>query len=142
MKKNIVQKQLMRTGVYGVAIDNGKILLIIQNGGPYQGKFDLPGGRIEFGETIEKTLRREFFEEVSMSFESMNFLCNLTERVDVQHRKDPYSFHRIGLIYSIKNLSSSNEESKDQLKYEWKELNEIQESEVSQFVWAITQRYI
>jgi ribosomal protein S18 acetylase RimI-like enzyme len=74
-----LSRQIMRTGAYGVATQNGKILLITQQSGPYQGKFDLPGGRIEFGETIEETLRREFYEEVSMHFESMKFLCNLTE---------------------------------------------------------------
>lgn len=130
-------RQIMRTGAYGVAIQNGRILLITQQSGPHQGKFDLPGGRIEFGETIEETLRREFHEEVSMRFESIEFLCNLTERVDVLNSNNPYSFHRIGLIYSISGLYSSSETSKDSLKYEWKEITDIQEEKASSFVLAI-----
>jgi ribosomal protein S18 acetylase RimI-like enzyme/ADP-ribose pyrophosphatase YjhB (NUDIX family) len=143
LKKDLINnvtplsRQIMRTGAYGVTIQNRKILLITQQSGPHQGKFDLPGGRIEFGETIEETLRREFHEEVSMHFESMEFLCNLTERVDVPNNKEPYSFHRIGLIYSISGLYSLSEPSKDPLKYEWKELSEIPEAKASPFVLAV-----
>ncbi len=132
-----LSRQITRTGAYGVTTQNGKILLITQQSDPYQGKFDLPGGRIEFGETIEETLRREFYEEVSMHFESMEFLCNLTERVDVPNDNDPYSFHRIGLIYSISGLYSSSKTSKDSLKYEWKEITHIQEEKASSFVLAV-----
>jgi ribosomal protein S18 acetylase RimI-like enzyme/ADP-ribose pyrophosphatase YjhB (NUDIX family) len=134
-------KQIMRTGVYGVAIQNRKILLITQQSGPYQGKFDLPGGRIEFGETIKETLRREFYEEVSMHFESMEFLCNLTDTLDVPNNNDPYSFHRIGLIYSVSGLYPSSKASKDLLKYEWKEMSEIQEAKASPFVLAVIKYY-
>ncbi|OJU79981.1 MAG: GNAT family N-acetyltransferase [Chlamydia sp. 32-24] len=145
LKKNLtnslVPAQIMRTGAYGVAIKNGKILLITQERGPHQGKFDLPGGRIEFGETIEQTLRREFLEEVSMHFESMEFLFNLTERVDVSNDHDPYSFHCIGLIYSISGLYPSNEVSTNSLGYIWKEMSEIKEIEASQFVWTIIKYY-
>lgn len=112
--------QIIRTGAYGVAIQNEKILLITQQSGPYKGKFDLPGGRIEFGETIEETLRREFYEEVSMQFESMVLLCNLTEKIDATNDRHSYLFHRIGLIYAISGLYPSNEPSKDSLKYGWK----------------------
>lgn len=143
LKKDLINnvsslpRQIMRTGVYGVIIQNGKILLITQQSGPHQEKFDLPGGRIEFGETIEEALRREFYEEVSMQFESMEFLCNLTERMDILNENHAYSFHRIGLIYSISGLYPSNEKSKNSLKYEWKEISEIQAANVSQFVLAV-----
>lgn len=139
---HILPRQITRTGVYGVAVKDGKILLVIQPFGPYQGKFDLPGGRIEFGETIEQTLRREFKEEVSMHFESMVFLCNLTEKVEVSNDNDSYSFHQIGLIYSISGLSPSGEKSKDSLRYQWKKIDEIEETEASPFVWKVVQHDI
>lgn len=72
-----------------------------------------------------------------MHFESMEFLCNLTERVDIPNDNDPYSFHRIGLIYSISGLYFSSETSKDSLKYEWKEMSKIPEAKASSFVLAV-----
>ena len=46
-------------------MDEKKTLLIRQKRGPYAGKLDFPGGGIEFGESPEQALRREFAEEVA-----------------------------------------------------------------------------
>ena len=42
-------------GVYGVLIQHDHILLIQKARGPHKGKWDLPGGSIEFGEEPEHT---------------------------------------------------------------------------------------
>ena len=39
-------------GVYGLLIENDKILLIKKANGPYKGKLDLPGGSIKFLEKV------------------------------------------------------------------------------------------
>ena len=43
-------------GAYGIIIHKNKILLVKKSRGPYKGKYDLPGGKIEFGESIEEAL--------------------------------------------------------------------------------------
>lgn len=55
-------KELKHIGVYGLVIEQNKILLIKKYGGPYDGKLDLPGGTIEFMEKPIDTLKREFME--------------------------------------------------------------------------------
>ena len=52
-------KQIKHIGSYGLILENNKILLIKKHGGPYDGKLDLPGGTIEYGEKPEETLVRE-----------------------------------------------------------------------------------
>ena len=47
-------KQFKHLGSYGLILDNDNIVLIKKHGGPYNGKLDLPGGTIEFGETPEE----------------------------------------------------------------------------------------
>ena len=59
-------KQFKHLGAYGLIIKDGKIVLIKKVGGPYNGKLDLPGGTIEWGETPEQTLIRELNEEVGI----------------------------------------------------------------------------
>ena len=59
-------KQIKHIGVYGLLVKDNKILLIKKCGGPYDGKLDLPGGSIEFNESIEEALIREFKEEVGI----------------------------------------------------------------------------
>ncbi|MFC6464165.1 NUDIX hydrolase [Marinilactibacillus sp. GCM10026970] len=50
-------------GVYGVCIKQGKLLCILKNSGPYQYRYDLPGGSQEAGEGLTETLVREVLEE-------------------------------------------------------------------------------
>lgn len=118
--------QRTRLGVYGVALKEGKILLVEQEGGPYKGKFDFPGGGNEFGETIEEALRREFAEEVACGFESMSWIANLTAVVLVQ---EAYTFYQIGLIYQVHGLHSLDGEG--HLKHAWVDLRELNENNCS-----------
>lgn len=95
-------RKVTRVGVYGVVIQNNLILLVAKGPvGCYAGLLDLPGGGIEFGESSEQALRREFQEEVAMSFNSMKLLDNLTHCMDALNVSDPFSFHQIGQIYSV-----------------------------------------
>ena len=122
---------ISRVGVYGVARRGSEILLVVQEKGPYVGRFDLPGGGIEFGETIEQALHREFLEEVGMDFDSMEPLKNLTALVDIPGGL----FHQIGLIYSVTGLRTVKEQR--ELKYKWVDLQSLQQEDVSPFVWSI-----
>lgn len=45
---------------------NQKIVLIKRKQEPYRGQYALPGGFVEYGETVEAALRREVFEETGL----------------------------------------------------------------------------
>ena len=65
-RKHGKRKKYKQLGAYGLLINDDKILLIKKNGGPYDGKLDLPGGTIEFSETPTDALKRELQEEVGI----------------------------------------------------------------------------
>ena len=47
----------------------GKILLVRRAGAPARGLYSLPGGRVEFGESLHTALHREVAEETALKIE-------------------------------------------------------------------------
>ncbi len=141
IKGDLPHRNISRVGVYGVVRDSHKMLLIVQATGTYANRFDLPGGGIEFGETIEQALHREFLEEVCMDFKSMQPITNLTAKVEMPSKEGwpSYTFHHIGLIYSVDGLHALGTKHKGSLNHEWVDIRILQKDAVSPFVWAIIQ---
>jgi ADP-ribose pyrophosphatase YjhB (NUDIX family) len=53
-------KLTFRPSVYAIIVDNGKVLLLNTR---HTGRYSLPGGGIDIGETLEVALKREDREE-------------------------------------------------------------------------------
>ena len=95
-----ISNQHLHVGVYGILIKENKVLLIKKSRGAYQGMFDLPGGKIEFGERIETALKREFIEETNISLDSYNFIGHNEYFCDyLNDSNKPRKLHHLGLYY-------------------------------------------
>jgi ribosomal protein S18 acetylase RimI-like enzyme len=131
------RKKITRIGVYGVVTDDGKMLAVRQQHGPYAGKLDFPGGGIEFGESAEQVLRREFAEEVAMEFDSLQLINNLTATVDVESNpsNEPYLFYQIGMIYRINGCRLLKGEKLGDLQHIWIDLTALSEGQCSKLLW-------
>jgi len=53
--------------------NKGEILLTKRKFPPKKGFWDLPGGFIDFGETVEESLRREIKEELGMELKKISY---------------------------------------------------------------------
>ena len=51
---------------------DGKILLVRRAGSPARGFYSLPGGRVEFGETLHAAVHREVGEETGLKIEILD----------------------------------------------------------------------
>jgi ADP-ribose pyrophosphatase YjhB (NUDIX family) len=53
-------------GVGAVVVHAGKVLLVKRGKPPLRGRWTVPGGTVELGETLERALVREIFEETGL----------------------------------------------------------------------------
>lgn len=130
-------QRIMRIGVYGLVLNQEKMLTIRQKRGPYAGKFDFPGGGIEFNESEEQALRREFSEEIAMEFDSMNLITNLSAVTQVNQTasNSSYIFHQIGMIYQVEGCRLIKKSLEGDLEPIWINLDNLSEKECSALLW-------
>jgi ADP-ribose pyrophosphatase YjhB (NUDIX family) len=51
----------------GIIVHDGALLLVQRGVAPGKGKWAVPGGRVEFGETLRATVAREVLEETGLT---------------------------------------------------------------------------
>jgi 8-oxo-dGTP diphosphatase len=66
---SFVQPPHPQLAVSAVIFRDGKILLVRRAKSPAKGVYSLPGGRVEFGETLHAALHREVDEETGLKIE-------------------------------------------------------------------------
>jgi len=64
-------------GVAGIIIHGGRILLSVRGKPPSEGKWGLPGGAVEVGETVEEALVREVAEETGVAVRTLRLVAVL-----------------------------------------------------------------
>ena len=118
-------------GVYGIYIKDNTVLLIKKSRGPYEGMYDLPGGRIESGETMEEGLKREFIEEVGSEVTNQTFLSE-NEYTTENYRGKP--FRHFGTYFTVSlssNLVKTDPDGEDSLGAEFINLDTLDQVEIS-----------
>ena len=86
-------------GVYGVCLQDGKLLCIEKTRGPYRHRFDLPGGSQEPGEGLTDTLKREVLEETGYMLS--RYSTPRIYDVMVQEGGQDFAVHHIMAFYDI-----------------------------------------
>lgn len=97
----------LHLGVYGVIVEDNAILLIKKARGPYTGTFDLPGGKLEHGESIVDGLSRELREEIGIDTKDFSLIDNYTWKVDFDYEGESISMHHVGLVYRVHDFDVS-----------------------------------
>jgi len=128
-------------GIYGLLIENNKILLISKANGPYKGKLDLPGGTPEFGEKPVGTLHREFKEETGITVLNQELFDTDSVLPNWNHNKEIIKVHHTGVFYKITSytgniktnieLDDANDDSKGAMFYDIESLNKDNLSDIT-----------
>ena len=77
MTKAIAGTDYVGVGVGAIVVDEGGKVFLSQRGPQAtneRGSWEFPGGKVEFGDTLRATLKREFLEEYGMTIDIVELL--------------------------------------------------------------------
>jgi len=107
--------------VDGVLIEDGTILLIKRKNPPFQGKWALPGGFVEYGERTEVAVVREVQEETGLKTEVISLLGVYSDP-----ERDPRG-HTVSVVYILKRTGGELKGGDDASDAAFFSLNELPE---------------
>lgn len=104
-------------GVGAVVIKSGKILLIKRAFPPGEGKWSIPGGLVDVGETLSTAVERETEEETGVKVKTLE-LINVFDMVD----SDPdgrVRYHYVLVDFLVKPVGGKEAASEEVTEMKW-----------------------
>ena len=110
-------------GVGAVIFNNEEVLLAKRGKEPGYGKWSIPGGAVELGETLKEGLLREIMEETGLEVE-IGGMVEVLEWIS-RDENDQIKYHYVLVDFWCKCLSIGINPSSDVLDAKWVLLSEI-----------------
>ena len=103
-------------GVGGVVVRDGRVLLIRRGKQPLYGRWVVPGGTVELGETLEQALVREMSEETGLEVEPLEVLTVFDR---IERDGEGVVYHYVIVDYLCRWLSGEAAAASDALDVAW-----------------------
>jgi 8-oxo-dGTP diphosphatase len=109
-------------GVGAVVVDQGRVLLVQRGREPSKGKWSLPGGMLELGESLEEGVRREVAEETGLEVKTIE-LVELIDRVlrETGPEGERVRYHYVLADYLCRVVGGSLQAGSDAAAVRWVE---------------------
>jgi len=117
-------------GIGAIIIQDGKILLAKRGSEPGKGKWSVPGGVVELGEKLEKTVVREVKEETNIDVEVVHVIDAVNNIV--QDSDGKLHFHFVILNYLTELKGGTLQSSSDVLDTKWVSLEEAEDYDITE----------
>jgi ADP-ribose pyrophosphatase YjhB (NUDIX family) len=102
--------------VGGVVVRDGSVLLIRRGKEPLRGRWVVPGGTVELGETLEEALVREMEEETGLVVEPLEILTVFDR---IQREGDRVVYHYVIVDFLCRWRSGEAKAASDALEVAW-----------------------
>ena len=103
-------------GVGGVVVSNGRVLLARRAKPPLLGRWSIPGGTVELGETLEEALVREMAEETGLEVEPLEVLTVFDR---IEREGGDVVFHYVIVDYRCRHVSGTARAGSDAAEVCW-----------------------
>ncbi|MCL1694843.1 MULTISPECIES: NUDIX domain-containing protein [unclassified Lysinibacillus] len=130
------KQKLPKVGVGAVILDEAnKVLLVLRKKAPEAGCWSLPGGKVDYMETIENAIMREIKEELGVEIEITQLVCvtnHIIQSEDVHYVAPTFTAR-------ITNGEVQNREPHALEDVQWFSINEIPENITMTTEYALKQ---
>jgi mutator protein MutT len=116
-------------GVGAVIVHEGKILLEKRKNAPGKGKWSIPGGLVELGESTEQAVIREVKEEAGLDVEEPR-LVDVVDDVSLDE-KGAVKYHFVIVDYVINVMRGVPKAASDADELEWVPFSEVEEYDLT-----------
>jgi mutator protein MutT len=119
-------------GVGAVILDQGKILLEKRKNEPGRGKWTIPGGLVELGETLEHAIVREVEEETCLECEKGEKprLLDVVDNIDLDE-KGKVKYHFVIIDYLVKVTGNVFKAASDAEDLRWVPFDEVEKYDLT-----------
>jgi 8-oxo-dGTP diphosphatase len=116
-------------GVGAIIVCNGKILLEKRKSEPGRGKWSVPGGLVELGESTEQAVIREVKEETGLDVENPELIDVVNNIILDANGKIEYHF--VILDYFVKLRGGELNAADDAEELKWVALDEVEKYNIT-----------
>jgi ADP-ribose pyrophosphatase YjhB (NUDIX family) len=129
-----------RVGVGAVVLHEGRVLLVRRGGQPSFGRWSLPGGLVELGETTAEAARREIVEECGCVIRLVG-VAGVVDRI-VHDAEGRVRYHYVLVDYLAYSESAAITAGSDAAEACWVEVDRVGEMDVTEGVADMIRRAI
>lgn len=129
-----------RVGVGAVVLRDGHVLLVRRNRPPAQGKWSIPGGLVNLGETTKAAAVREVVEECGLTVRLLG-LAGVVDRV-IRDPDGRIRYHYVLVDYAAVPVSGEVRPGSDAAEARWVPIAEIARYETTEGLAAMVARAV
>lgn len=118
-------ERIPRVGVGAVILRGNEVLLVKRGQEPGKGLWSVPGGRLEWNETLKAGVEREALEETGLVVEAER-LAGVSELI-APGKDGEESFHYVLIDYICRVISGEARSADDAADLRWWPIDRVQE---------------
>jgi len=116
-------------GVGAIIIHNGKMLIVKRGSDPGKGKWSVPGGLVELGETVKEAVEREVLEECNLKVEASH-LIDIVDNI-IRDKNGRIKYHFIILDFFAKLRGGKLKPNSEIIEAKWVPIDEVEKYDLT-----------